>query len=77
MEELADSSVLRFAQVMSGVAAVLLIGVGGWLMAMPKEPPRAAPGWERAAVTLRPDLGAESGSIRTAEWFVTELAMQR
>jgi len=53
-----------------------LIGVGGWLIATPHTAPEAAPGWERAAVTLRPETGTEAGSIRAAEWIVTELGQR-
>src|SRR5262245_60097146 len=61
VDEMTDSSVLRFAQILSGIAAVLMIGVGGWLLATPEMPARSAPEWERAAVTLSPETGTEAG----------------
>lgn len=77
VDALTERSVLRFAQLLSGIAAAVLIGVGGWLMTAPAAAPQPAGGWEEAAVTLRPHNQAEPGPMRTARWMATELAMQR
>lgn len=74
VEDLTDSSVLRFAQLVCGIAAAVLIGVGGWLMATPEAPVQGEVVWEQAALTLRPETPAASGPIRTAEWMAAELA---
>lgn len=77
VEQWSDVGVLRFAQLLVGVAAVLLIGVGGWLISMPDSSPPRANVWERAAMSQRPESGVETNSMRAAEWMLTELAVQR
>lgn len=78
VEELtSERSDYRFAQLLSGIAAAVLIGVGGWLLSMPDSPAVSTPGWEHAAVTLQPEMPTENGTMRTAQWIATELAIQR
>lgn len=77
VEELtSERSDYRFAQLLSGIAAAVLIGVGGWLLAMPAPVEETAPEWERAAVMLRPDVPTAE-SAHPAQRVVAEFAMQR
>ena len=77
VDVLMDRSVLRFAQMLSGIAAAVLIAAGGWLMGSPPARPEPVSAWETAAVTLGPQTASEPDSMHTARWMVTERASRR
>jgi anti-sigma factor RsiW len=74
-----DQSLRRFAEILTGLAAALLIASSAWLLqtsdVAAAEP--TAP-WESAAVVLRAGADTISGapvapSLNTARWIVTQL----
>jgi anti-sigma factor RsiW len=71
---MADQSLRRFAEILSGLAAAVLIMSSVWLMragdVAAAEP--VAP-WEAAAASLRAPVAAPSPSLNTARLIVTEL----
>lgn len=77
VESMVDRSMLRFAQLLSGVAAALLIGACGWLWGQSSHQTVPASGWEHAAVTLRPDPVTDADYMGDARWIVSQLSVQR
>lgn len=74
VDELTDRSLLRFAELLSGIAAAVLITALIWVAKPVRVSAEPVPQWERAAVTLEPEQAANAGPIRTVVWMVSELS---
>jgi hypothetical protein len=76
VDSLTDRSILHFAELLTGVAAALLVTASMWAMRTPSASADPMRDWERAAVTLRPEMIAaqQPASLHAAEWIVNDLA---
>jgi len=75
VDQMTDRSLLRFAELLTGVAASVLVAATLWAFRPVSVAAEPVPHWQQAAVMLLPEhTGASPSPIRTAEWLVTELA---
>ena len=76
VDSLTDRSILHFAELLSAVAAALLITASVWAMRTPSASADPMVEWERAAVTLQPEMAAaqQPTSLHAAEWIANNLA---
>ena len=75
VEQMTDRSLLRFAEMLTGVAAAVLVAATLWAIRPIRATAEPVPHWQQAAVMLLPEhTGASPSPIRTAEWLVSELA---
>ena len=77
VDSLNERSVLHFAELLSGIAAAVLIVSSIWAMRASDVSAEPIVGWERAAVTLQPDVAPvqqQPVSMHAAEWIVNDLS---
>jgi anti-sigma factor RsiW len=75
VDQMTDRSLLRFAELLTGLAAAVLVAATLWAFRPVSVSAEPVPHWQQAAVMLLPEhTGASPSPIRTAEWLVTELA---
>jgi len=72
VDAMTERSLVRFAELLSGVAAAVLLAAGVWSVQTSEVVAEPLPNWQRAAVTLQPD-SATSNSLRNVEWIVSQL----
>ncbi len=73
VDELTDRSVLHFAEILSGLAAVVMLAASLWTARPASVAAEPAAPWEQAIAMVPQDQTARS-PIRTVEWFVSELS---
>ena len=77
VEELTDRSVLRFAELLSGIAAAVILVATIWSAQPAKVAAEPVVAWDRAAVMLEPEQPSSSpAQIRTVAWMVSELSTE-
>jgi anti-sigma factor RsiW len=74
IDEMTSRSLIRFVEMLSGVAAALLIASSLWALRTTSVTAEPLPPWQQAAVTLQPAASNQPQAIRTVEWMVSELA---
>ncbi len=74
VDSLTDRSLLRFVEMLSGLAAALLVAASVWLVQAPEAAAQPLPAWERAAVTLQTEPANGSQTMQAAEWIVSDLS---
>lgn len=73
VDSMTDSSVQRFAQLLSGLAAAVLVMASLWLRNSSDPDTELPPPWEQAAATLRPQPITQVGFANPAVSFVNQL----
>lgn len=74
VDELTDRSILRFAELLSGVAAAVLLMASIWAARPANVSAEPVVAWDQAAVMLQPSqVSSAPAPIRTVTWMVSEL----
>jgi anti-sigma factor RsiW len=73
VEELTDRSVLHFAEILSGLAAAVMLAASLWTARPASVAAEPVAPWEQAIAMVPQDQTSRS-PIRTVEWFVSELS---
>ena len=74
VDALTERNLLRFAELLSGVAAAVLILASAWMARTTEVAAEPLPTWQRAALTLQPEPAGEVSPLHTVRWMVTEIS---
>lgn len=78
VEQLTDRSILRFAELLSGVAAAVLLVATLWAARPANVSAEPVVAWDQAAVMLQPSqVSSSPAPIRTVTWMVSELTPEQ